>query len=136
MKTSCSFRRSPLSRFSTWLSSVVKVTAVFAVLVAAPGCAFISTSQHAGIVTVPRPATTEQDANTWFMYYRDQFDAFEGAVLPPSAESPDVEKQAYQRAAGDYRARASRNAFLNPLIGGGILFVGIALLVAVISPSS
>jgi hypothetical protein len=83
---------------------------------------------HPGVTSVPLPEAMEQDSNKWFAYYQDQFDAYKGAVLPPSDQSSAAVKQGYQRAVvywGDKVGRAKTNTFLLTL---GIL-VGAPLLI-------
>lgn len=97
------------------------------------GC--LSVSRHRGIATVPQPTTTEQDAGRWYAFYEDQFDAFEGTVLPPSDSANDAQKQGYQRAASDWQRRVVSKAWKQSFIWAG-LAVGVSLLTIVLVGAS
>jgi hypothetical protein len=64
-------------------------------------------SQLAGVANIQRPPLTETNENTWFAYWEDQLDAFEGRVLAPALEYPPVAKSAYARAVQDWNMKAA-----------------------------
>jgi len=94
------------------------------------GC--LSVSRHRGITTVPQPTSTEQDVGKWFAFYEDQFDAYEGTVIPPSSSASDAQKQGYQRAASDWQRRLTDKTWKQGFIWAGIA-VGASLLLGLLA---
>lgn len=82
-----------------------------------------SASNHAGITYVKEPPENTSDEQTWFSYYQDQFDAFEGNVLSPPENYPKVARQAYQRASLEWEEKLSSasNKTMLAYIAAGIL---------------
>jgi len=90
-------------------------------------------SRHAGVASIQRPALTETDENTWFTYWQDQLDAFEGRVLAPPLEYPAVAKSAYQRAVQEWNMKVA-DAQTNTILvwTAGSLAASVILLLVVI----
>lgn len=82
-----------------------------------------SAASHVGQTFVNEPSINESNEQTWFTYYQDQFDAFEGNVLSPQDNYPKVARQAYQRASLDWNNKVSsaKSSSQLLLIGGLIL---------------
>ena len=73
----------------------------------------------------------EGNADTWFNYYQDQFDAYEGDVIPPDNNYPNAATLGFEKALADWKVKdkkATKNTILVS-IGGGIVFA--AVIVAV-----
>ncbi len=82
-------------------------------------------SQHAGVATIHQPPLAENNDSTWFSYYQDQFDAYEGKVLPPGDQYPQAAQKAYQQAKKD-RESKELNAFWGTVVVTG-LGIGVAV---------
>jgi len=82
-----------------------------------------SASNHAGVTYVDEPQLDVVDEQTWFTYYQDQFDAFEGSVLSPPENYPMVARQAYQRASVEWNDKVSSAKTNTMLIWIGTLIL-------------
>jgi hypothetical protein len=108
-----------------------KITLFIPVALAAFFLSSCAASQHAGVANIQRPALTETNEDTWFTYWQDQLDAFEGRVLAPPMEYPAVAKSAYARANQEWNmkvADASTKTYL-AWSGGAVLLSVLLLLV-------
>ena len=95
-----------------------------------------SPSTHAGVTTVPQPEVSDSDVNRWLAFYRDQFDAFKGSVLPPTDSHPEAAKQAYQRAAAEWADKVNRAQTNTYLLGAGIGLAAVLLITLVATAST
>lgn len=64
----------------------------------------------------------------WFSYWEDQFDAYEGNVIAPGSEYPEVARQQYQRAKTDWDKKVEVANTKSQLAAYGVGF-GISMLI-------
>jgi hypothetical protein len=84
-------RRDTHRQVATMLQALSLILFLFMV-----GC---TASQHAGVATIRKPQLTDNREAVWLSYWQDQFDAYEGNVVPPqSGTYPQVAIDAWQRA--------------------------------------
>lgn len=71
----------------------------------------------------------ETDRATWLFYYRQQFEAYGEAALPPKDDAPDVARGAYMQVHTEWKDAQARMAFV-AMIGG--LAFGAAIAYAIV----
>lgn len=95
--------------------SIITVILITSILISC------SASTHSGVVSVERPATTEMNAEHWFLYYQDQFDAFKGKVNIPTDAFPPQAFKGYEKAEKEWNEKVSSARIKNTL--GGIIVI-------------
>ncbi len=97
-----------------------------------------SASQHAGITYQTKPPMEETNEAIWLSYWQDQFDAFKGNVVMPSAgEYNQSAVNAYQRSKMEWDEKvemAKTNSSL--ILWGSIIGVSVLLLVIAVGSAS
>lgn len=100
-------------------------------MISMTGCASMmhppSISQHPGVAVVPKPSIQEKDDLVWADYYKDQYDAYEGHVMPPSDQYPESAKRGFYMAKKDWETKYAKavqdqqNQRILALVGLGVL---------------